>query len=611
MRSYLALDLLSVRLEMSDGQTSPSSSSEEQVSTASTPLSDHAPVEPAPDRVPLTVQFSRHTNRDPYVAAVSDDAYFPPHHMLTLASKATRLGQSIYHAGARSFNTNHNGNADHDHNDQTPARARETDRASVRTAVSVHLPSWMRDFTARRSRQQSIMPLLSFRNPWSSFKPPGIVGAIQGGLRWGLPEGYVEGGKHSSRYRSRGRTWQETQMELAESDVKVCEPTWDKHNEEEQRNNIRITWLGHATTLVQLPNGINILFDPIFTHRASPSQNAGPHRFTAPPCKIENLPDIDIVCISHNHYDHLSWDCMKKLRKRQQTRGGLKVFCPLGNVGFFREARFEKDSVAEMDWWDEATVSRPGMQGGLKITCTPAQHGSGRSGGDQGISLWSSWLITFNDAEAQSQHRIFFAGDTGLRSRNSARKRRSEFPTCPVFREISLRYGVPQVLLLPISVGSSLSYFRSWDPFPRRFSPFPRVESAMTSAIHMDAEDAAECHAIMTLMRDDSDEARKARADVERCTDKGGVTSIAVHYGTFVRNEQQTREDVRLLRRACRARGIPFVRPRDGYLDTKIDNQPTNVTTDGSNRHNNQSQGRFVVSNQGETVMVPIACKAD
>lgn len=587
----------------------------------STPISDHPPIEPAPERDPLTISYERFRERDPYVAAVSDEAYIAPHHVLTLTSKATRLGQSIYHAGARSFNQQNN-----------QIKQQDAERSSIRTVVSVHLPNWMRDYTARRSRQQSLMPLLSFQNPWSSFNPPGLSTALRGKLlRWGLPPGYIEGGKYGSRFRSRGRTLEQTQAEMAELEVKVREPVFEIESEEQKQNNIRITWLGHATTLVQLPNGINILFDPIFVHRASPSQQAGPHRFTPPPCKIEDLPDIDIVCISHNHYDHLSWECMKKLRKRQKTRGGLKVFCPLGNVGFFREAGFAKEDVAETDWWDRATVHRPGMQGSLEICCTPAQHGSGRSGRDQGISLWSSWMILYKNDEDSVQQRIFFAGDTGLRSRHSSRKKRSEYPVCPIFREISLRLGIPQIMLLPISVGSSLSYFRSWDPFPRRFSPFPRVESGMTSAIHMDSEDAAECHAIMSLMYDESEEAKKAKAEVIK---QGGVVSLAVHFGVFVRNDEQTREDVRDLRKACRDRGIAFVRPKDGHFDRSPESSDFKVQQEQSNhlsrpkghskmasigRHRahststpmavpkpTASTGHFLVSDQGETILVPI-----
>lgn len=587
-------------------------------SSASTPLSDHANIEPAPDRDPLTLSYTRFSQRDPYVAAISDEAYIAPHHVLTLTSKATRLGQSLYHAGARSFNQSNQ-----------ESKGEETERASIRTVVSVHLPRWMRDYTARRSRQQSLMPLLSFQNPWSSFDPPGLSAALRGKLlRWGLPPGYIEGGKYGSRFRNRGRTVEETQAEMEELEVSVKKPRFETESEEQKVNNIRITWLGHATTLVQLPNGINILFDPIFVHRASPSQQAGPHRFTPPPCKIEDLPDIDVVCISHNHYDHLSWDCMKKLRKRQKIRGGLKVFCPLGNVGFFREAGFEKEDIAEMDWWDRAKIHRAEMQGSVEICCTPAQHGSGRSGGDQGISLWSSWMVLFKDAQESKEQRIFFAGDTGLRSRHSSRKKRSDYPVCPVFREISLQFGIPQIMLLPISVGSSLSYFRSWDPFPRRFSPFPRLESAMTSAIHMDSEDAAECHAIMSLMYDESVEAQKVKAEVEK---QGGVVSLAVHFGVFVRNDEQTREDVRDLRRACRERGIAFVRPKDGQFDRSTNagsqQEQTNqihkpkahskMPSIGRSRAHathsimttpkpTSSTGHFLVSDQGETIYVPI-----
>ncbi|MCO5562746.1 hypothetical protein L7F22_016378 [Adiantum nelumboides] len=91
---------------------------------------------------------------------------------------------------------------------------------------------------------------------------------------------------------------------------------------EVESDSVRVTWLGHATTLVQFPGpgGLNVLFDPIFVSRASPSQAAGPIRYTEPPCSIDELPRIDVVCISHNHYDHLSADCMRQLREREMER---------------------------------------------------------------------------------------------------------------------------------------------------------------------------------------------------------------------------------------------------------------------------------------------------
>lgn len=534
---------------------------------ATTPTPDDSPL---PPRLQVTLKQHR-PGVDPYTAALSEEHEIAPHHLLTLASKATRLGSSTL---------------------QASTGKEDADAASI---ISQHLPQWMRDMASRESRTQSMVPLLVFQNPWESFQAPGLFAAWHGGLQWGLPDGYVEGGEHHSKYRGSGRHKdQDSDDDDVDADaVTVVEPVWQSAEDaDDAARHVRVTWLGHASTLVQLPNGTNILFDPIFVDRASPSQTAGPIRFTKPPCQVSDLPQIDIVCISHNHYDHLSWECIKKLRDKEKDRGGIKIFCPLGNISFFHEAGFDEGSVVEMDWWDEAEVQGMSGPGQVRLVCTPAQHGSGRGGGDQSVSLWSSWLVEYTAGEGESggkggsTFRVFFAGDTGLRSHNSSRRHRHEFPACPVFREISIKYGVPQLLLLPISVGSSLSYFRSWDLFPRRFSPFPRVEASMTSAIHMDAEDAAHCHQIMSLAGDEDEAAQEARRDVAA----RGVTSLAVHFGTFVRNEEQTRADVRDLRKACKEKQITFARTRNGRYDVE----------------DSKDKGRFLVSNQGETVYVPL-----
>lgn len=589
---------------------------------------------------------------DPYTAAISEEADLADHHVLTLMSRATRLGAATINAGAKSLGITQLT----DEADRNKVRSAypKGDGSSIRTIA--HVPQWAKRVAKRRVREStSYVPLLTFRNPWPSFKSPGLFEAWHGGLRWGLPRGYEEG-NHSS-YRGRGKRTGALPRDDDIENVTVVKPafaTAEAGREDDSRgvqaevqsDSVRVTWLGHATTLVQFPGpgGLNVLFDPIFVSRASPSQAAGPIRYTEPPCSIDELPRIDVVCISHNHYDHLSADCMRQLREREMERQshanqqpqssppstpgesgseeeeksdekegettedrrakpkdadsggskdkdikkkkkkskglkratGLKVLCGLGNVGFFKDIGFQEDEVIECDWWDEVSLrsaehkaikathfsaSSPPQPSqsppALRIVCTPAQHGSGRSASDQNVTLWASWLLIHGEAstasggakDEASGFRVFFAGDTGLRAHNSSRKRRSHFPTCPAFEEVARKYSVPQLLLLPISVGSSLSFFRSWDPFPRRFSPFPRVEAAMTSAIHMDAEDAADCHVIMSLAEqasksvspaeargDDGDEkeeqekakiaqAKKARRGIE----KRGITSLAVH----------------------------------------------------------------------------------
>jgi N-acyl-phosphatidylethanolamine-hydrolysing phospholipase D len=155
-----------------------------------------------------------------------------------------------------------------------------------------------------------------------------------------------------------------------------------------------VTWIGHATFLVQIA-GINILTDPTWADRASPVPFAGPRRLVPPGMRFEDLPKIDVVVISHDHYDHLDAATVTRLAREHAPT----FFVPLG----YREWLMDHGvrDVVELDWW-EAREFR-----GLRLTCTPAQHSSGRGLHDQNLRLWGSWVI------ASANRRLFFAGDTG------------------------------------------------------------------------------------------------------------------------------------------------------------------------------------------------------
>ena len=155
------------------------------------------------------------------------------------------------------------------------------------------------------------------------------------------------------------------------------------------------TWVGHSTFLVQL-DGVNILTDPHWSERASPLRFAGPRRMIAPGLRFEDLPPIQAVVISHDHYDHLDEETVRRIARDHQHAVfvvplGLREF--LGDLGIRR--------VIELDWWESVSVA------GLTFVCTPAQHSSGRTLTDQNRRLWASWAIL-----GQSK-RFFFAGDTG------------------------------------------------------------------------------------------------------------------------------------------------------------------------------------------------------
>lgn len=158
--------------------------------------------------------------------------------------------------------------------------------------------------------------------------------------------------------------------------------------------NPSITWIGHATLLVQL-DGLNILTDPNWAERASPLAWAGPRRLSAPGLAFDDLPRIDVVIISHDHYDHLDLGTVKRLASAHNPL----FVVPLGLKRWFAEQGMLR--VVELDWWDRHAY------GGVTFVCTPAQHFSQRTLWDRDTRLWSSWAVIGSD------RRFFFGGDSG------------------------------------------------------------------------------------------------------------------------------------------------------------------------------------------------------
>lgn len=157
-----------------------------------------------------------------------------------------------------------------------------------------------------------------------------------------------------------------------------------------------LTWIGHASFLLQM-EGLNILTDPVFSERTSPVSFLGPKRAVSLPFELEELPPIDVVILSHNHYDHLDLDSLKRLAKRPDNKTVFLV--PLGNGTLLKSQGVE--NVQEYDWWDKAQVK------GLDFTLTPTQHWSARGVFDRNECLWGGWFIKGTKSS------IFFAGDTG------------------------------------------------------------------------------------------------------------------------------------------------------------------------------------------------------
>jgi N-acyl-phosphatidylethanolamine-hydrolysing phospholipase D len=156
------------------------------------------------------------------------------------------------------------------------------------------------------------------------------------------------------------------------------------------------TWIGHATTLVQA-SGLNVLTDPIFSHRASPLSFLGPQRAQPPGIALADLPHIDVVVVSHNHYDHLDRDSIESLARQQ---GGPPLFLvPLGIKRWL--SRLGITRAVELDWWDHHEHE------GVEFHFTPAQHWSARSLTDRNRTLWGAWSVLGADFH------WFFSGDTG------------------------------------------------------------------------------------------------------------------------------------------------------------------------------------------------------
>jgi len=201
-----------------------------------------------------------------------------------------------------------------------------------------------------------------------------------------------------------------------------------------------VTWLGHATVLMEI-DGKRLLTDPVWSKRCSPSGLMGPKRFHAPPISLDDLPPLDAVIISHDHYDHLDKDSVISL-----ARTGVPFLMPLGVGSHLEKWGVPSTQIVELDWWESWEID----SSDFRIVATPARHFSGRGVSYSVHTFWASWTII------GAEHRLFFSGDSGM---------------FPGFAEIGERYGPFDVTLMKIG-----AYGEGWP------------------AIHLNPEEAAEAH---------------------------------------------------------------------------------------------------------------------
>ncbi|TGN18752.1 MBL fold metallo-hydrolase [Leptospira idonii] len=187
---------------------------------------------------------------------------------------------------------------------------------------------------------------------------------------------------------------------------------------------LRVTWFGHSSSLVEM-DGYNLLIDPVWSNRTSPISWIGPKRWYDPPLSLEELPRVDFVLISHNHYDHLDYDTVIALGKK-----GVRFVVPLAVGSHLEDWGIPNENIIELDWWENFKTND------FEIVCTPARHASGRTLTDKDEHLWAGYAVL------GTKHRFYYSGDTGL---------------FPAMKEIGSKYGPFDLTLIEVG-----QYHESW-----------------------------------------------------------------------------------------------------------------------------------------------------
>ncbi len=235
-------------------------------------------------------------------------------------------------------------------------------------------------------------------------------------------------------------------MRLVEWPEWIDDPSYPPPPDKVAAGALRITHINHATILIQV-DGVNILTDPIWSKRASIVSWAGPKRVRAPGVAMQDLPEIDIILISHNHYDHLDIPTLQQLNRKHKPL----IMAGLGSKALLKSEGLKR--VVEMDWWQEHAL----LSGKLRIHFVPARHNSGRGLFDRNKTLWGGYVIETTGGY------IYFAGDTAY----------GEF-----LADLKKRFGAFRLALLPIG----------------HYKP-----RGMMQAHHMNPNDAVKIHKLLNI----------------------------------------------------------------------------------------------------------------
>ena len=228
----------------------------------------------------------------------------------------------------------------------------------------------------------------------------------------------------------------------------------------------RVWWIGHSTTLIKL-NEQWILTDPVFSNRVSPVQFIGPKRRTKPAITIDNLPSINVVVISHSHYDHLDFNSIQQLITRYPQ---LTILVPLGLKS--KLLKWGAKQVIELDWWQSTNVN------GITFTATPAKHWSNRGAFDVNKALWCGWVMQTDIDKPLSTKTVYFMGDTGY---------------CASLKKIADKFKHIDIALIPIGAYAPRWFMQSQHIDPQQaLKLYDELNCQSAIAIHWGAFELAD-----------------------------------------------------------------------------------------------------------------------